>query len=293
MNKLEVQQRVLQFGKPLDLDKFSWDENTRIFSSSENNLVLDFADNGNCTFKTGSSCTFDTGWGCTFSTSSDCTFKTDACCTFNTDWDCIFDTSSDCTFNIYVKGYFKNTNNRNNVAIIRDNEEISIYKLDDLQKDKFIRLAIDRVIEKDILPYKYIDDGVYVIKNEKQVEDYTIFKGQHIEDYFNENEEHCFIASKGEFNAHGATIKEAISDVEFKYLQSQGVQEHIKRVKEQGYITPNDYRLLTGACRYGTNRWLGENGFTWEDSKSIEEVLELTKGQYGHDKLIEIFKGNE
>ena len=277
MNKLEVQQRVLQFGKPLDLDKFSWDENTRTFSSSENKLVLDFAGIGGCIFNTGSGCIFNTSSGCIF----------------NTGRNCIFNTSSSCTFNIYGKGYFKNTNNQNNVAIIRDDEEISIYKLDDLQKYKFIKLAIDSVIEKDILLYKYIDNGVYVIKNEKQVEDYTIFKGQSIEDYFDENEEHCFIASKGEFNAHGETIKEAISDVEFKYLQSQGVQEHIKRVKEQGYITPNDYRLLTGACRYGTNRWLEENGFTWEDSKSIEEVLELTKGQYGHDKLVEIFEASE
>jgi len=31
MNKLEIQQRVLQNGKPLDLDKFEWDEKTTIF----------------------------------------------------------------------------------------------------------------------------------------------------------------------------------------------------------------------------------------------------------------------
>ena len=44
MDKLEVQQRVLQNGKPLDLDKFSWDENTNTFSSNEGYLVLDFKD---------------------------------------------------------------------------------------------------------------------------------------------------------------------------------------------------------------------------------------------------------
>ena len=33
MNKKEVQQRVLQNGKPLDLDKFEWDEKTNTFSS--------------------------------------------------------------------------------------------------------------------------------------------------------------------------------------------------------------------------------------------------------------------
>ena len=65
MNKLEIQQRVLQYGKPLSLDKFNWDEETKTFSTTENDLVLDFtAINGNCTF--------DTAWECTFKTGKDC-----------------------------------------------------------------------------------------------------------------------------------------------------------------------------------------------------------------------------
>jgi hypothetical protein len=42
MNKQEVQQRVLQNGIPLNMDKFSWDKKTKTFSSNESNLVLDF-----------------------------------------------------------------------------------------------------------------------------------------------------------------------------------------------------------------------------------------------------------
>ena len=42
MYKKEVQQRVLQNGKPLDLNKFEWDEKTNTFSSEESGLVLDF-----------------------------------------------------------------------------------------------------------------------------------------------------------------------------------------------------------------------------------------------------------
>ena len=81
MNKQEIQQRVLQFGKPLDLDKFEWDENTNTFSSSENNLVLDF--------KGINACTFDTSYNCTFNTGSDCTFNTGSDCTFNTGSECV------------------------------------------------------------------------------------------------------------------------------------------------------------------------------------------------------------
>jgi len=98
MNKKEVQQRVLQNGKPLDLNKFEWDEKTNTFSSNEKYLVLDFKGIDNCTFKTGSSCTFDTGSYCTFDTGSYCTFDTGSSCTFDTGSYCTFDTGSYCTF---------------------------------------------------------------------------------------------------------------------------------------------------------------------------------------------------
>jgi len=57
MKKEEIQQRVLQNGKPLDLNKFEWDEKTNTFSSSEDDLVLDFKEINFCTFNTGYSCT--------------------------------------------------------------------------------------------------------------------------------------------------------------------------------------------------------------------------------------------
>jgi hypothetical protein len=101
MTKQQVQQRVLQNGKPLDLDKFEWDENNRVFSSSEDSLVLDFSGIDNCTFNTGSNCTFNTGSNCTFNTWSNCTFNTWFNCTFNTGYNCTFNTWSNCTFNTW------------------------------------------------------------------------------------------------------------------------------------------------------------------------------------------------
>ena len=72
MTKIEIQNRILKNGKQLDLDLFSWDKNTRTFSSKENNLILDFSDIDNLVFNTGSDCTFKTGSDCTFKTGSDC-----------------------------------------------------------------------------------------------------------------------------------------------------------------------------------------------------------------------------
>ena len=70
MTKKEVQKRVLQNGKPLALSKFTWDEDTKTFSSSEHHLILNFKEINDCTFKTSSSCTFKTGSSCTFNTGS-------------------------------------------------------------------------------------------------------------------------------------------------------------------------------------------------------------------------------
>ena len=74
MTKQEIQSRVSKNGQPLPLDKFSWDAETKTFSSSESGLVLDFKGINGCTFDTASGCTFDTSWSCTFKTGSGCTF---------------------------------------------------------------------------------------------------------------------------------------------------------------------------------------------------------------------------
>ncbi len=147
MNKKEVQQRVLQDGKPLDLDKFEWSEEARVFSTIEHNLVLDFAGcdgitfktEGDCIFTTGSSCIFTTGGYCTFTTVSSCTFTTENDCTFTTGGSCTFKTGSSCTF----------TTRDFCVVVRRD-----VYEVIELVENKIIKLNDYgvrgfRVIEKD------------------------------------------------------------------------------------------------------------------------------------------------
>jgi len=106
MTKQEVQKRVLQNGKPLDLDKFEWDEKTNTFTTQENDLMLDFDNMDNFNFNTGFNCNFNTldncgfktGYNCNFNTDSDYNFRTGSDCKFNTGSDCNFYTSSDCNF---------------------------------------------------------------------------------------------------------------------------------------------------------------------------------------------------
>ncbi len=97
---------ITQNGKPLNRSEYIIDIGTKIFSSSVDNLVLDFFNcsgwtfttGSDCTFNTGGECTFKTGSYCTLNTSSYCTFRTGDRCIFSTDWDCTFNTGGECTF---------------------------------------------------------------------------------------------------------------------------------------------------------------------------------------------------
>ena len=81
--------KVTKDGKELSPDLYTWDEETKTFSTNEDKLVLDFSGWDGVTFKTGSFCTFKTGAYCTFDTWHDCIFKTESDCTFDTGPKCV------------------------------------------------------------------------------------------------------------------------------------------------------------------------------------------------------------
>lgn len=143
------------------------------------------------------------------------------------------------------------------------------------------------LINKKFTPLIIADGSKMVVLSKKKANDITIYKTTYLSDFLSEekNKKAQYVVSNGEFNAHGQDIKEAMEDLQFKILKSKNVKEHIERICKQGFMTANDYRVITGACRYGINKWLAENGYTWEDKKPIEEVLELVKGEYGYEKI--------
>jgi len=83
MTKQEVQQRVLQNGKPLSLDKFEWDEKTKTSSSNENDLVLDFKGVDNLTINCRNYCTINCESFCTINCGYYCTINCRYYCTIN------------------------------------------------------------------------------------------------------------------------------------------------------------------------------------------------------------------
>ena len=324
MNKKEVQQRVLKNGKPLALSKFSWDEKTNTFRSKEFGLVLDFRrisyctfDTGSdctfktgsyctfktgfyCTFKTGSDCTFDTGSDCTFKTGSDCTFKTGSDCTFKTGYDCTFKTGSYCTFDVFISCFILNKEKRANILIIRkDFSPCNVYELDKLNENIMIYFKKnEEPIYKEIKDFKIIDNQTVIINSTKQFNEYTIYSVKNIKDYFNDVDKPFKIVSK-EFNnktyyVHCEEIKKGIEDINFKIArQNSSLSDIAKNIKEKNdVINWYDYRLITGACEFGTKDWLSRNNYTTDDTMNISEFYERYKEEqpYGFNKFEEFYK---
>jgi hypothetical protein len=300
MNKKEIQKRVLQNGEPLALNKFSWDKKTRTFSTNESGLVLDFKGIDNCTFDTGYDCTFDTGYNCTFTTSYNCTFKTGSYCTFDTSYNCTFktgsyctfDTGYNCTFDIWELGYFTN-NSKNNVVIVRDYNSYKIYQLNDLPKEKLLQLTSkyskDVDIPKDI---KLIDGSIMSINNTRKINDIDIYVVNYIVDLFKDEKiKYSYVAHQDNLYAHGKTIEKAINDLNFKKAYKLGALENAKNLIQKGLGSGEDYRLITGSCEEGTRRFMESINLDYDnDRKTIAEMIELTKGQYGHDTFVRMLK---
>jgi len=103
-----------------------------------------------------------------------------------------------------------------------------------------------------------------------------------------EGSEVVYIATVGEHTAHGETAEEAIEDAIDKGGLVDPTQV-IAEIKAAGLITREQYRVLTGACREGVRQWCTSHGVTDSvESLSLAEVMRMTAGQYGGDRLVEL-----
>lgn len=230
---------VTRYGKPLDDNLYNWDDETRTFSTSENNLILDFSNYSNCTFKTGSNCTFDTGFDCVL-------VRRDVFEFYN------ISNKKITTAPYEIEGYV----------------EDGYYYLDGVKQYPAI-----------------ITDGILSeIINQKG----NVFK---VKNYRENNI--SYLVKDGDIYSHGKTLKQAKENLIYK-------------ISNRDTSTYNDYnlntiltfeeaikmyRVITGACESGTRYFVEQNQDKKRDKYSIKEIIELTKGQYGNDKLIEFFGG--
>ncbi|RDY58471.1 leucine-rich repeat domain-containing protein [Flagellimonas nanhaiensis] len=131
---------------------------------------------------------------------------------------------------------------------------------------------------------RMIDGIATVMRKKRKVSDMTIYEGK----FFNRDKK-CFVASKGEYWAHGHTIREAIDDVVFKFMQEDSnIEEVVSNIKKSQIMTVNQFRLLTGACRAGCQNFLEQRKMK-KTSFPLNEALDILNGQYGWSRIQEFF----
>ena len=133
----------------------------------------------------------------------------------------------------------------------------------------------------------YFDGILSKVISVKERNGITIFKTQ-----FN------YIAKKGKYTAHGKTVKQSISDLDFKIVSKKLKNEPIMSDTK---ITVKHYRLITGACDEGVRSWMQANSIPFKivDERTVEvkpilasellTILENTNA-YGLSKFKSLIK---
>ena len=135
----------------------------------------------------------------------------------------------------------------------------------------------------------HVDGFTMLIENEHKIDDYIIYNARYFGGGDIDKLKQVFVAKKGKYYAHGKTIKQAIADVNFKFLQETfDLDDIVNKIKEKQTVNVAEYRLLTGACLTGVQNFLDENNIK-VDELPLTEVMKITEGQYGYEKIIELF----
>ena len=152
----------------------------------------------------------------------------------------------------------------------------------------------------DIVDGKNLKPGCwYIVEGAKWVEvdlsdgvfSYVISTKGNVKKCRDDDGKTIYVITEGGISAHGKIIKQARDDLAFKIMskdvdQFKGMNILTKKTtKEWGDI----YRSITGACQYGVNEFIKNNAK--KNKYTLEEIIPLTEGHYGHEKFKQFFKG--
>ena len=127
-----------------------------------------------------------------------------------------------------------------------------------------------------------ISDDIKTIKiSEKKREEITIIKAL---DLYNTDEE-IYIVKEKDLSAHGETLKEAMDDLIYKKTQNEEIENIVAEIKKTGKVNRAQYRAITGACQYGTNKFCKEHNIQDLEEISLKELRKILINDYGAEKF--------
>ena len=160
--------------------------------------------------------------------------------------------------------------------------------LDKLTSKQRSLVKINRFVQGFYKPGEYLyADGIltHVKSSKKFVEnnnEYVLYAGK----VPNRN-----VVSDGVHFAHCNRFREGIADLKFKNAKDRGADQFNGKSLDDEFTVEemiSMYRIITGACRQGSERFVNSLG-PLKEKYTIREALELTKGQYGSERFAQFF----
>ena len=100
------------------------------------------------------------------------------------------------------------------------------------------------------------------------------------------------VVSDGTYYAHCDKIRDGIEDLQFKEAKARRAEQY-RGLPLDSELMPEEaitmYRVITGACRQGTQAFVDSLG-ELKEHYSIREIIALTEGQYGANKFKRFFE---
>ena len=130
--------------------------------------------------------------------------------------------------------------------------------------------------------YLYCDGILTHVKRKREVNGYTLYigkiKGRNV-------------VSDGKYYAHCETFREGIEDIAYKRATDRGA-EQFAGLSLDTALTVQEcvamYRIITGACRAGSEAFVSSLG-ELKERYTIAEMLEITREQYNYKRFAEFF----
>lgn len=147
------------------------------------------------------------------------------------------------------------------------------------------RIKIKHLRDGDCVPGRYLyADGILThIKKTKKAGAYTLYIGK----IPGKN-----VVSDGANFSHCDKLRDGIADLAFKAANDRGSEQYKGMSLDTELTVPEAvtmYRIITGACRQGSESFVKSLGDKLKEKYTIRECIEITKGQYNSAKFAEFF----
>ena len=139
--------------------------------------------------------------------------------------------------------------------------------------------------KKEFYPVEIYDGIKTIIISKKKRDNITIIKAIRLNDLLDEEIKEIFISVEGKLSAHAYTLREAIEDLTFKKMESIDTSKIVEGIRNTGKVTRMQYRAITGACSFGTNKFCEDHNIQDLEEIELTELRKILVNDYGAEKF--------